>query len=152
MGKTMKFVQETELIMQNMIGFLSPSNVHITQESCHFENLASISSYQPELDQNQIFDILISYPFPETELEDEFEPELQFSDPIESISTPVVLPKLSNILELVLIPIISKLDQHQILDSYPIPEIELEDECEHELQFSDLSPILKSNIDSCSVT
>ena len=47
--KTMKFVQETERIMQNMIDFPCPSNVHMTQESCHFRNPASISSYQLEL-------------------------------------------------------------------------------------------------------
>ena len=48
--KTMEFMQETERIMQNMIEFSYPSDVHMTQESCHFENPASILSYQPELD------------------------------------------------------------------------------------------------------
>ena len=63
---------------------------------------------QPELDQHQILDSLTSYPIPKIELEVECEPDLQFSDLsliLESISTPVVLPKLSNILELILIPI-----------------------------------------------
>ena len=64
--KTMEFVLETERIMQNRIDFLCPSNV---QESCHFGNPASISSYQPEHDQNPIT-ILASYLFPEIELED----------------------------------------------------------------------------------
>ena len=50
--KIMKFVQETERIIQNVIKFPCPSDVHMTQESCHFENPASISSYQPELDQH----------------------------------------------------------------------------------------------------
>ena len=45
----------------------------MTQESCHFENPASISSYQPELDQHPIPDTLASYPFPKIELEDELE-------------------------------------------------------------------------------
>ena len=83
----------------------------MTQESYHFGNLASISSYQPELDQHPIPDTLASYPFPK--IKDECEPELQVSDSspfIESLSTPVVLPKLSNVLELVLIPIISELN------------------------------------------
>ena len=73
---------------------------------------ASISSYQPELDQNPIT-TLASYPFPEIELEDECEPELQVSDSspfIESLSTPVVLPKISDVLEPVLIPIFPELD------------------------------------------
>ena len=38
-------------------------------ESCHFGNLASISLYQPELDQHPIPDTLASYPVPEIELE-----------------------------------------------------------------------------------
>jgi len=85
----------------------------MTQESCHFENQDSISSYQSGFDQNQILNVLVSYPFPEIKLEDECEPALQFSNssPIfESISTPVVLPELSNILEQVLIPIIPELE------------------------------------------
>ena len=76
------------------------------KESCHFENQASILSYQPELDENQILDILACYLFFEIELEDECEPEFQFSNSspiLESISTHVVLPELSNILEPVLI-------------------------------------------------
>ena len=84
----------------------------MTQESCHFENSASISSYQPELDQNPIT-TLASYPFSEIELEDECEPELQVSDSspfIKSLSIPVVLPKLSDVLEPVLITIIPELD------------------------------------------
>ena len=94
-----------------MIEFPCPLDVHMTQESFHFRNPASISSYQPELDQYQPLDSLASYPFPEIELEDECEPELQFSDSspiLESITTPVVLSKLSNILEPVLILIITR--------------------------------------------
>ena len=66
--------------MQNMIDFLCPSDVHMTHESCHFENPTSISSYQLELDQHQLLNSLVSYPFSEIELGDECEPELQFSD------------------------------------------------------------------------
>ena len=51
----------------------------MTHESCNFGNLASILSYQPELDQHPIPDTLAGYPFPEIELEDECEPELQFN-------------------------------------------------------------------------
>ena len=60
----------------------------MTQESCHFGSLASISSYQYELDQHHILDSLTSYPFPEIELKDEYEPELQFSN---SSPIPIVL-------------------------------------------------------------
>ena len=111
---------------------------------------------------------MASYPFPEIELEDKCEPELQFSDSsqiLESISTPVVLPKLRDILEPVLIRIISELESiispihipsmdenqdsislhpsklaqnfendHDILASYPFLEIELEQECDPDLQ------------------
>ena len=56
------------------------NSINMTQESCHFGNQDSISSYQSELDQNQILEILTSYPFSEIEHEDECEPELQFSD------------------------------------------------------------------------
>ena len=90
--KTMEFVQETKHIMQNTIEFPCPPNVHTTYKSCHFGNLASISSYQPELDQHYILDSLASDLFPKIELEDECKPELQFSDSssiLESISTPI---------------------------------------------------------------
>ena len=68
----------------------------MTQESCYLGNQDSILSYQPELDQNQILNILASYPFSEIEFKNECEPESQFCDSspiLESISTPVVLPK-----------------------------------------------------------
>jgi len=99
--------------MQNTIDFPCPPNIHTTHEPYHFGNPASILSYQPELDQHQFLNSLASYPFPEIELEDECEPELQFSESspiLESISTPVVLHKLSNVLEAVLILIISELE------------------------------------------
>ena len=90
-----------------------------------FGNPASISSYQPELDQHPILDTLASYPFPETEFEDEYEPELQFNDSsliLESISTTVVFPKLSNVLEPVLILIIPELES--IISPIHIPSVD----------------------------
>ena len=123
--KIMEFVQVTERIIQNMNKFPCPSDVLMTQESCHFGNPASISSYLPELDQHPIPDTLASYPFSEIELEDECEPELQVSDSspfIESLSTSVVLPKLSNVLEPVLIPIIPELDS--IISPIHIPSVD----------------------------
>ena len=51
-GKTMEFVQESERLIQNMVDFQCPLNLHMTQESYHFGTQASISSYQPELKQN----------------------------------------------------------------------------------------------------
>jgi len=68
---------------------------------------------------------LTSYLILEIELEDECESELQSSDSspiLESILTPVVLPKLSNIIELVLIPIISELDL--IISPIHIPSVD----------------------------
>ena len=67
---------------------------------------------------------MVSYPFPEIELEDECEPEFQYSDLsliFKSISTPVVLPKLGNILEPVLIPIIPELKS--IISPIHIPSV-----------------------------
>ena len=77
--KSMKFMQEFERLIQNMVDFQCLPNFDMTKESCRFENQASISSYRPEFDQNQSLDILTSYPFSEIELEDEYEPELQFN-------------------------------------------------------------------------
>ena len=61
--------------------FPCPSDVHMTQESCHFGNPASISSYKPELDQHHILDILASYPFPKIELALECDPNLMLVIP-----------------------------------------------------------------------
>ena len=66
--------------------FPCPSDIHMTQESCHFGNLASISSYQLELDQYPIPDTLASYPFPEIEFEDECEPELEVRIRVHSLN------------------------------------------------------------------
>ena len=59
------------LIISELESIISP--IHIPSID---ENQDSISSYQHELDQNQILDILTSYPFPEIELKDECEPKL----------------------------------------------------------------------------
>jgi len=110
---------------QSLTDTYIPNSTDCTKESCHFENPASISLYQPKLDQHHILDNLTSYPIPEIELEDEYEPELQFSDSIpvlESISTPVVLPKLSDVLEPVLIPIIP--EPESIISPIHIPSVD----------------------------
>ena len=68
---------------------------------------------------------MVSYPFPEIELDDECEPELQYSasSPIlESILTLIVLPELSNVHEPVLIPIISELES--IISPIHIPSVD----------------------------
>ena len=55
-------------------------------ESCYFENQDSISAHPSELVQtSNPIDILTSYPFPEIELEHEYDPELQLGN---SISLP----------------------------------------------------------------
>ena len=72
-----------------------PNFTDWTQESCHFRNLVSISSYQLELDQHQPLDILASYPFSEIELELESGSEPHVGDSIslfDSIMTPISLP------------------------------------------------------------
>ena len=74
------------------------SPIDSTQESWCFVNQDSISSHSFELDQNQKFekyiDILASYPFPEIELEHEFDLEPQLGNSISllnSILTPISL-------------------------------------------------------------
>ena len=65
-------------------------------ESCSFENHNSISAQPPELVQtSKPIDILASFPFPEIELENEYDLEPQLSDLIllpDSIMTQVSLP------------------------------------------------------------
>ena len=69
------------------------------EESCSFGNQDSISEQPLELAQTPNFkkdiDSLASFPFPEIELENEYDPETQFSDSIllpDSIMTPVSSP------------------------------------------------------------
>jgi len=65
------------------------NSINLDQESCCFGNQDSISAHPFELDQHKIFenhvDILASYPFPEIELEHEYDPESQLDN---SISLP----------------------------------------------------------------
>ena len=75
------------------------NSIDVTQDSCYFENQDSISAHPFELDQTSNFenpiDILASYPFPEIELEHEYDPEPQFCNSIslpDSILTEVFLP------------------------------------------------------------
>ena len=103
--KTMKFVQESERQIQNMFDFHCLLNFHMTQESCHFENHASISLCRSKLDQNQILDILASYPFSEIELERECDSNSQVGNSIslfDSIMTLVSLQEFFHISELTL--------------------------------------------------
>jgi len=72
---------EQSLSCQPLTDPYIPNSTDWTQESCHFGNLASILSYQLELDQHHILDILASYPFPEIELELESDPDLQLGIP-----------------------------------------------------------------------
>jgi len=77
---------------------------------------------------------LASYHFNEIELEHECEPKPQFSDSIssfESISTPILLPNLSHMLEpilIILIPVILELESSILQGQIPLRE----DECESE--------------------
>ena len=87
-----------------------PNSTDWTQESCHFRNPVSISSYQPELAQNfeNHPDILARYPFPKIELELESDLEPHVSDSISlfnSIITLVSLPDFFSIPELTLNPV-----------------------------------------------
>ena len=55
------------LSCQPLIDPYIPNSIDWNHESCHFGNSDSISSYQPELYQNQTLDILVSYSFSEIE-------------------------------------------------------------------------------------
>ena len=93
---------EESLFCQSLTNPYIPNSANWTQESCNFGNPASISSYQPELDQHHIPDILASYPFPEIELKLESDPEPHVGDSIlffDSIMTPVSLPDFFSIPE-----------------------------------------------------
>ena len=109
----MEFVQETERIIQNINKFSCPSDVHMTQESCHFGNPALISSYQLELDNIKFLIVWQVIQFLKLNLK--MNVNLCFNlvirvQSLNQISSLVVLPELSNILEPVLIPIISELE------------------------------------------
>ena len=63
-----------------------PNSIDLTQDSCHFGNQDSISAHPSELNQTSNvenpIDILASYPFPEIELEHEYDPEPQLGNSI----------------------------------------------------------------------
>ena len=89
-----------------------PNSIDLTQDSCHFENQDSISAHPSELVQTSNVkdpvDILASYPFPEIELEHEYDPEPQLGNlnslP-DSIMTEVFLPEFRPFPESVLDPV-----------------------------------------------
>ena len=85
---------EETLSYQPLTNSAMPNSIDMTQDSCHFGNQDSISAHPPELVQtSNPIDILASYPFPEIELEHEYDHELQISDSIllpGSIMTPVL--------------------------------------------------------------
>ena len=87
-----------------------PNSIDLTQDSCHFGNQDSISAHPSELVQTSNFknpiNILASYPFPEIELEHEYDPEFQLSNLIslpDSILTEVFLPEFRPFPESVLV-------------------------------------------------
>ena len=86
-----------------------PNSIDLTQDSCHFENQDSISAHPSELVQtSNHIDILASYPFPEIELEHEYDPKLQLGNSIslpDSILTKVFLPEFRPFLESILDPV-----------------------------------------------
>jgi len=76
-----------------------PNSIDLTQDSYHFGNQDSILVHPSELNQTSNIenpiDILASYPFPEIELEHEYDPESQLGNSIslpDSIITEVFLP------------------------------------------------------------
>ena len=75
------------------------NSIDLTQDPCHFGNQDSISAHPSELDQTSNvenpIDILASYPFPEIELEHEYDLEPQLGNSIslpDFIMTEVFLP------------------------------------------------------------
>ena len=96
------------------------------KESCCFGNQDSISAHPPELVQilNPI-DILASYPFPEIELEHEYDPELPLDDSIllpDSIMTPLSSPDFNLFLESTLdsVPIHNEIESPIFNDHFEI--------------------------------
>ena len=60
LANTIAYTNEETQPYQSLTDFNIPCPIDVTQVSYHFENQDLISSYQPELDQNQILDILAS--------------------------------------------------------------------------------------------
>ena len=101
-----------------------PNATDLTQDSCHFEHQDSISAHPPELvHTSNPIDILASYPFPEIELEHEYDHEPQISDSIllpDSIMTPVSSPDFNPFPESVLdpVPVHCEIESPIIYDDY----------------------------------
>jgi len=74
---------EETLSYQPLTNSTMPHSIDMTQDSYHFGNQDSISACSPELVQtSDPIDILASFPFPEIELEHEYDPELPLDDSI----------------------------------------------------------------------
>ena len=93
------YKNEETLSFKPLTNSAIPNSIDRTLDSCHFENQDSISAHTSELDQTlnveNLIDVLTSYPFPEIELEHEYDPELQLGNSIslpDSILTEVFLP------------------------------------------------------------
>ena len=104
---------EETLSYQPLTNSAIPNSIDLTQDSCHFENQDSISAHPSELVQtSNPIDILASYPFPEIELEHEYDPELPLGNSIslpDSILTEVFLSEFRPFPESVLDPSTSPL-------------------------------------------
>ena len=94
------YKNEETLSFQPLTNSAIPNSIDLTQDSCHFENQDSILAHPSELVQisnvKNPINILESYPFPEIELEHEYDPELQLGNSIslpDSILTEVFLPE-----------------------------------------------------------
>jgi len=158
------------------------NSIDWTKESCYFESQDSILAHPFELDHYQNFenhiDILVSYPFPEIELENECDLEPQIDNSIsflDSIMTLVSLPDFNPFSESVLdlvaihceIELLIFYDHHTELDQYQsfknfidklassyFYEIEINQECDPDLQFCDpvqisesiLTPVVLSDL------
>ena len=69
---------EETLSYQPLTNSAIPNSIDLTQDSCHFGYQDSISAHPSELVQtSNPIDILASYPFPEIELEHEYDHEPQ---------------------------------------------------------------------------
>ena len=100
------YKNEETLSYQPLTNSAISNSIDLTQDSCYFENQDSISAHPSELVQTSNvkdpIEILASYPFPEIELEHEYdlEPGLGNSAPLfDSMLTPVSLPHFNTFIE-----------------------------------------------------
>ena len=103
---------EETLFYQPLTTLAIPNSIVLTQDFCHFGTQDSISVHPSKLDQTSNvknpIDILSSYPFPEIELEHEYDPEHQLGNSIplpDSIMTPISLPDFNPFPESTLDPV-----------------------------------------------